>query len=126
MPKRIDANQPAVVNAFRSLGCHVALTHEVGKGFPDIVVSWNGFTVLVEIKDGSKPPSKRKLTQQEAVFKGTFQGWYEVVESVEDTCKVFNRIRKRLQEGLNRGDAGSAARGREAVHTRRGSIRVVD
>lgn len=126
MPKRVDANQQEVIKCFRQFGCHVVTTHMVGKGFPDIVVSYKGFTVLVEIKDGSKPPSKRKLTQQEAVFKGTFQGWYEVVESVEDTCKVFNRIRKRLQEGLNRGDAGSAARGREAVHTRRGSIRVVD
>ena len=93
--KRIDSNQNEVVRTLRDLGCHVAITSMVGKGFPDIVVSHLGVTVLVEIKDGKKPPSERKLTKDEEKFKGAYQGWYQIVESADDCQKLFNAIRKK-------------------------------
>ena len=71
--KRIDANQNEVVRTLRDLGCHVATTSMVGKGFPDLVVSHLGVMVYVEIKDGSKPPSKRKLTPDERRFHGQWE-----------------------------------------------------
>jgi Holliday junction resolvase len=84
---RADANQPEIVKAFRSLGWVVAHTHTVGKGFPDIVCSKAGVTILVEIKDGSKPPSARKLTADEAEFHANWEGALHIIESVDD---VFN------------------------------------
>ena len=56
---RVDANQPEIVRTFRDLGCSVAITSNVRDGFPDIVMGIHGINVLVEIKDGSKVPSKR-------------------------------------------------------------------
>lgn len=65
---RVDRNQPEVVDALRQAGCRVQPLHMVGKGCPDILVGRNGRLVLMEIKDGEKPPSARKLTADEAAW----------------------------------------------------------
>lgn len=59
---RIDANQPRIVEALRAVGAKVEPTHAVGAGFPDLVVAYRGEVHLLECKDGSKPPSARRLT----------------------------------------------------------------
>lgn len=65
MAKRIDANHGAVVVALRRLGWHVVPTFEQGGGFPDLLCAKAGRLVQIEVKDGSKPPSARKLTPDE-------------------------------------------------------------
>ena len=65
---RIDRNQPEIVEALRQAGCRVQPLHTVGKGCPDILVGRNGRLVLMEIKDGEKPPSARKLTADEVIW----------------------------------------------------------
>ena len=65
---RIDANHAEVVEALRSAGCKVWSTADVGHGFPDLLVGYRGVLHLLEVKNGSKPPSKRKLTEDEAKF----------------------------------------------------------
>lgn len=90
MPKfaaKADANQPEITEAFRKLGCAVFPTHQIGRGFPDIFVRTPGpnpRAFVVEIKDGAKPPSARKLTPAEKLFHDMFSGVVEVVTSVED------------------------------------------
>lgn len=64
-PARADANQPAIVKALRGAGCLVEHLHEVGGGCPDLLVGWRGRWHVVEVKDGSKPPSGRKLTPKQ-------------------------------------------------------------
>jgi hypothetical protein len=94
---KTDDNQPAIVEAFRDLGCKVHHTHMVGKGFPDIVVAWGDksrgpeVVRLVEIKDGSKPPSKRVLTEPEAEF---HESWpVEIVETIADVERLVREWR---------------------------------
>lgn len=65
MPKRVDANQPVIVRALREAGCKVQHLHEVGQGCPDLLVGYQGVMFVCEIKDGSKPPSRQKLTPDE-------------------------------------------------------------
>lgn len=65
---RVDANQPAIVEALRQVGCRVQPLHTVGNGCPDIHVTKGARHWLMEIKDGSKPPSARKLTEDEQLF----------------------------------------------------------
>lgn len=48
--KRTDSNQKQIVDDLRDLGLSVFPTHEVGRGFPDLVVGTGGDTYLVEIK----------------------------------------------------------------------------
>lgn len=65
MPRRackIDANHGEIVGILRGLGAYVIDCAHVGDGFPDILVGWLGKWTLVEIKDGAKRPSARKLT----------------------------------------------------------------
>ena len=59
---RIDDNQTAVVNALRYSGCKVQSLASVGNGCPDLLVLYVGRLILLEVKDGSKPPSARALT----------------------------------------------------------------
>lgn len=92
---RVDANQPEIVAAFRRLGCTVAITSNVRGGFPDIVVGINGLNILVEIKDGSKVPSARKLTKDEQIFHDNWKGHAVVVESVDDVVALVNGIQSK-------------------------------
>jgi Holliday junction resolvase len=92
MPKynaKVDSNQPEIVKAFRNLGFSVFLTHTLGRGFPDIVVGKQGRTFIIEIKDGAKSESKRKLTPAEQEFKDNWRGQYDIIESIDDVV-LFN------------------------------------
>lgn len=84
----MDANHAEIAAAFRQLGYSVADTSRLGNGFPDLVVARSGRTVLVEVKDGAKPPSARKLTPDEQQFRDAWRGDYVVVESLTDVEKV--------------------------------------
>lgn len=81
---RIDANQTDITQALRQMGATVLHTHQLGQGAPDLAVGWQGVNLFLEIKDGSKPPSKRKLTPDEAAWHETWRGQVSIVESVED------------------------------------------
>ena len=92
-PKRTDANQPEIVKAFRDLGCSVRSIHMVGDGVPDLIVGIAGITLLVEIKDGKKPPSARQLTRAEALFHENWRGRKpEIVMSVTDAEEIVSGI----------------------------------
>lgn len=92
---RTDANQKEVVEAFRKLGCSVVVTSRLRNGVPDICVGLNGWNVWIEIKDGSKVPSKRKLTEDEQKWHEAWRGWVEVVESVDDVVALVNRMKSK-------------------------------
>lgn len=65
---RIDANQNEIVELLRFVGASVAITSGAGNGLPDLIVGFYGETFLLEVKDGSKVPSARKLTADEQFF----------------------------------------------------------
>lgn len=61
-----DDNHGEIVQALRQCGCVVVDTAQLGGGVPDICVGVKGSWTWLEIKDGSKPPSARALTEFEA------------------------------------------------------------
>jgi len=66
---KVDANQAAIVAALRKIGCEVLSLAAVGNGCPDLLVLRpDGLLALVEVKDGNKPPSKRRLTRHQELF----------------------------------------------------------
>jgi len=81
---RIDANATDIVKALRTAGAVVRIITQ-GDGIPDLLVGYNGQTILMEVKDGDKCPSARKLTDAEQLF---FDRWTGgrlcIVNSVED------------------------------------------
>lgn len=86
---RVDANQPQIVAALRKMGASVLHLHQVGNGCPDILVGFRSKNALVEIKDGSKPPSARKLTKDEAVFHAEWRGQVAVINSVDEAIEFI-------------------------------------
>ena len=87
---RIDANQPAIVKALRAIGCSVDITSHVGNGFPDLTVGYRKRTTLLEVKDGSKPPSDRELTPDQVKWHIAWRGQVAVVTSVEEAIAAVS------------------------------------
>ena len=100
MPKRVDANQTKLVQAFRALGLTVAITSGVGDGFPDIVVG--GLmpcmcgsahrvkqTKIVEIKSLTGI-----LTPDQKEFHAIWRGQVDIIRTEEDVFQLTGaRIR---------------------------------
>ena len=78
------------MKAARQLGASVAITSSLGNGFPDAVIGFKGVNHLVEIKDGDKPPSQRKLTDDEQKWHDGWKGKVCVVENIDDIIDLLN------------------------------------
>lgn len=92
---RIDLNQPDIVQAFRDRGVSVRPMSAVGQGFPDLIVSLDGFTMLVEIKmpDG-------KLTPEQKAFINVWGAPVAIVRDeagVETVCGFMRAMANRLK-----------------------------
>jgi hypothetical protein len=90
---RVDANQKVIVDACRDVGATVQHLHQLGQGVPDILVGYRGINYLVEIKDGDKPPSERRLTGDEQKWHDLWRGQVAVVESIDDTLRLIGAIK---------------------------------
>ena len=86
---RVDDNQREVVALFRKLGWYVLNISQL-KNCCDIIVSKNGRTVAIEIKDGAKPANQRKLSEGEDKFRREWQGEYAIVETLAGVQVVNN------------------------------------
>jgi hypothetical protein len=86
----VDANQEGLVKFLRRIpGVSVAVTSSLGGGFPDLVVGFNRRNYLLEVKDGTKPPSKRALTEDERTFHHAWHGQVEVVSSPSEALDAL-------------------------------------
>lgn len=86
---RKDGNQDEIVNALEDVGATVTSVHQIGNGLPDILVGFRGINYLFEIKDGNKPPSKRRLTDDEKNWHKLWQGHCHVVKSVNEALDII-------------------------------------
>lgn len=85
---KVDANQNEIVKALRKIGATVIITSQLKNAF-DILVCYRGKIYIVEIKDGDKPPSARKLSEGEMKCK-------EAVEAVGCNYNVVTNINEAL------------------------------
>ena len=91
---KIDANQTQVVEALRAAGATVQSLAAVGQGVPDLLVGFQGQTVLMEIKDPRKPPSKRRLTEDQLKWHGEWRGGpLAVVDGPDAALRVLGVIK---------------------------------
>lgn len=114
---RVDANQPDIVAVFRRHGFSVLHLHQIGHGCPDILIAKYGRSYLVEIKDGSQPFHKRKLTPDEEKFLLSWKGKAYVVCSVESAEELATSI-----EGECNG-TGTHDEGDDSLHVEVGCPR---
>ena len=90
---RKDANHKEIVTAMRKIGAAVIDTSQIKKAF-DCLVIFQGNTFIMEIKDGAKPPSARKLTEGEIECKNLIEsrgGKYHVIKSVDEALELITK-----------------------------------
>jgi hypothetical protein len=94
-----DANQSPIVELLRKAGCSVHILNE--QGAPDLLCGLRGVTFLIEVKDGSKSPSARRLTsfQEEWCRKWKGSPVY-VVERLEQVGTVIDMAVNGRREAL--------------------------
>ena len=63
---RRDNGEQDIIKAMRAEGAYVKQIND--EGLFDLLVSYRGETLLIEVKDGAKPPSARRLTDAEQKF----------------------------------------------------------
>ena len=79
---KIDDNHREIVRELERCFCDVLSLAAVGNGCPDLLVQRAGVLYLLEVKDGSKSPSRRRLTPLQQEFKAKWRGKVHVVKSV--------------------------------------------
>jgi hypothetical protein len=97
---RRDRNHNEICRAFESVGATVLDVSSVG-GALDLIVGAGGIDQRVEVKDGEKTLSKKKLTPPEVEV---FQLWRGrkpvVVESVDDAINLINQLRREANAAM--------------------------
>jgi hypothetical protein len=84
MPKRTDKNQADIVAALRAMGASVQDLHIIGRGCPDLVIGWQGTTLLAEVKSGSGT-----LTQDEQDWHASWRGQVCVIRTIDDAAALL-------------------------------------
>ena len=91
---RTDHNHTNIVACLRSMGVSVVSLAAVGNGVPDLLIGVPKQNVLVEIKDGSKPPSQRKRTKAQQEFFDHWPGPVHMVKSEDEAINLVNYLRR--------------------------------
>ena len=85
---KIDANQTAIVEALRAVGCSVQSLAELGGGVPDLLIGYKHQNILIEVKDSAQPLSKRKFTPDQKKWHAAWKGRAHLVETIEQAMLV--------------------------------------
>ena len=89
---KIDANQPEIVEYFRKAGAVVDIVSSLpGIGY-DLICNFRDVIVLVEVKDGSKPPSERRLTDSEYAAWERHGSKFSVISSVDEAAGLLESM----------------------------------
>lgn len=94
---KVDENHSEIVRVLRKMGAMVVDCSRMGQGFPDLNVVYRYIIAYVEIKDGSKSPSARKLTPDQVAFhtRCLLHGVkVHIVTSVEDAVQFMAMLGK--------------------------------
>lgn len=91
---KVDANHTQVVMALQAAGATVQSLAAVGQGVPDLLVGFQGKTLLMEVKDGKKPPSARRLTEQQIIWHGAWRGGpVAIVDGVDAALRALGVLK---------------------------------
>ena len=89
--RRVDRNQPEIVQTLRACGWFWFALSNAGRGAPDGIATKAGRLRLVEIKDGERKPSEQRLTKAEADVHAAFKASgvpIVILRSVDDALAL--------------------------------------
>lgn len=87
---KVDTNQDQIVRALRAVGATVHSLASMGQGTPDLLVGYRRQTFLLEVKDGQRPPSERRLTDLQVIWHREWRGLPVAV--VHDVVEAFRAV----------------------------------
>ena len=88
--RKVDVNQAEIVKTLRKAGADVYILSSVGKGIPDLMVCFNGETILMEVKRDAKA----KFTKDQLKFIANWKGGpLSRVDSPEAALRAIGLIR---------------------------------
>ena len=91
---RTDENHEQIVKCLRDAGAVVQSLAAVGHGVPDLLVGFRGQTILIEVKNGSKSPSRQRLTEDQIRWHGAWRGGpIAVVDGVEAALRALGVVK---------------------------------
>jgi hypothetical protein len=89
---KVDSNQDQVVTALRVAGATVQSLAAIGKGVPDLLVSFRDAMFLLEVKDGAKVPSARALTADQVKWHAAWGCPVHVVHTPEEALRAIGAM----------------------------------
>ena len=88
---RRDASEDQIVSALEACGAYVTKINDAGRF--DLLCWYRGHTLLLEVKDGRKPPSAQKLTAAEEKFHREWPGDnLHIVNSAESALALLKAL----------------------------------
>jgi hypothetical protein len=90
---KVDANHGDVVQELIDHGASVQSLAAVGEGCVDLLVGYRGHNVLMEVKDGSLPPSGRLLTPKQKDWHRKWKGRAHVVNSPAEAIFILRSLK---------------------------------
>jgi len=88
--RKVDINQKEIVETLRKAGADVHILSMVGKGMPDLLVCYNGETILMEVK----ATAKSRYTPDQLKFLANWKGGpLSRVDSPEAALRAIGLIR---------------------------------
>lgn len=85
---KVDTNHAAIVETLRKAGCSVQSLAAVGQGCPDLLVGRLGRQYLLEVKDGARIPSQRRLTPAQEEWHQRWRGSVSTVHSPREALQA--------------------------------------
>ena len=91
---KVDDNQAEIVAGLRAVGATVQSLAATGEGCPDLCIGMrDGSGVkrnwLIEVKDGAKPPSARKLTPAQVEWHDAWRGQVDVAKDLDEALDII-------------------------------------
>ena len=86
---RVDKNHKEIVECLRKIGCSVLSLSAVGKGCPDLLISYQKQCYLVEVKDAGG-----KLNAMQEAWHRKWDSRVFVVTTKGDCVSVLNQLRR--------------------------------
>lgn len=99
---KVDENQRVIVQALRDMGWLVRPMHQVGSGFPDLLLAKAGRVVLMEVKNPRQDKNKRRLKPDQVTTHAEFKAFgvdILIVESIADLSQLDRDARQRFEGG---------------------------
>lgn len=87
---RTDSNHSQIIKDLRKLHSVTVKSVASIKKFCDIIVGYKDRNYLIEIKDGEKPPSQRKLTPDEKEFHDEWTGQINIALNINDILNIID------------------------------------